>query len=102
MLLDPDTHYNADTDQDSKINADPSPQHWCLKDIKIEPKIAVFHSKYQKLRAFPMQPAAKRVDWRERRDENETIPDWTFPERTYLGHGEGLQVNESKCGVHYI
>jgi hypothetical protein len=55
--------------------------------IKSEPKIALFRSKYKKLRAFSMQPAAERVDWRERRDENETIMDWKFPERPYLGPG---------------
>ncbi len=41
----------------------------------------------EKLRTPPMQPAAVRADLRERRDKSETIPDRTFPERPYLGHG---------------
>jgi hypothetical protein len=50
----------------------------------------------EKLRTPPMQPAAVRADlWR---DESEAIPDLTFPERPYLGHG-GLHTSKQRtCG----
>ncbi len=68
------------TAKSMRIHSDLDPQHWC-------PKIAVLHFKYKTLRTFPMQHAAERLKWPERKEENETIPDWTFLETPYLGHG---------------